>query len=61
MSSLWFFFLAKRQFTYLLMTALIAVGTYSVFVIPKENTPEVIVPIGIVSVVYPGASASDVE
>lgn len=43
------------------MAALIVAGTYAVLVIPKESSPEVIVPIGIISTVYPGASASDVE
>lgn len=61
MYSFWNFFLHKRQFTWLLVAALLAAGTYSVIVIPKESSPEVIVPIGIVSVPFPGASASDVE
>jgi multidrug efflux pump len=61
MPSLWFFFLSKRQFTWLLMAALIAVGTYAAVIIPKESNPEVIVPIGIVRTTYPGASALDVE
>jgi multidrug efflux pump subunit AcrB len=61
MFSLWNFFLAKRQFTWLMITALVGVGLYALVEIPKESTPEVIVPIGIVSTVYPGASAEDVE
>lgn len=61
MHSLWLFFLKKRQFTWLLMLALIVAGAYAVYLIPKESAPEVIVPIGIVSTVYPGASAADVE
>lgn len=61
MHSFWLFFLRKRQFTWLLMGALIAGGFYAVYKIPKESAPEVIVPIGIVSTVYPGASASDME
>ncbi len=61
MHSLWLFFLKKREFTALLMATLIGLGTYAVFVIPKESAPEVIVPIGIVTTVYPGASASDIE
>lgn len=36
-------------------------GLYSVSVIPKESAPEVIIPIGIVTTVYLGASASDIE
>lgn len=61
MHSFWFFFLRKREFSFLLIIALISIGVYSLFAIPKESAPEVIVPIGIVSTVYPGASALDVE
>ena len=61
MHSFWLFFLHKRQFTWLLMLSLIAGGLYSVYKIPKESAPEVIIPIGIVSTVYPGASAADME
>lgn len=61
MHSLWNFFLEKRQFSWLLMAALIATGMYAVIIIPKESAPEVIVPIGIVSTVYPGAPAADIE
>lgn len=58
---LWLFFLKKREFSVLLMLSLIGLGVYAVFLIPKESAPEVIVPIGIVTTVYPGASASDIE
>ncbi len=61
MHSFWFFFLHKREFSMLLMAALIATGVYSATAIPKESAPEVIVPIGIVSTIYPGASAVDIE
>jgi multidrug efflux pump len=61
MHSLWLFFLQKREFTALLMLSLIALGIYAVLIIPKESAPEVIIPIGIVTTVYPGASASDIE
>lgn len=43
------------------MAALICIGVASLFAISKESSPEVIVPIGIVSTVYPGASALDIE
>jgi multidrug efflux pump len=61
MHSLWLFFLKKREFSVLLMLALVGLGIYAVLIIPKESFPEVIVPVGIVSTVYPGASASDIE
>ena len=43
------------------MGAMIVAGFYAVYLIPKESAPEVIVPIGIVTTVYPGASAFDME
>jgi multidrug efflux pump subunit AcrB len=58
---LWLFFLKKRQFSVLLMATLIGLGIYTVIIIPKESAPEVIIPIGIVTTVYPGASATDIE
>ncbi len=61
MHSFWIFFLKKRQFSWLLITALTLIGTYAAYVIPKESAPEVVVPIGIVSTSYPGASAADIE
>lgn len=61
MHFLWSFFLRKRQFSILLIFALIGLGIYSVNAIPKESSPEIIIPIGIVSTALPGASALDVE
>ncbi len=51
----------KRTFTVFLMGSLLAAGLYSVTVIPKEATPDISIPLGVVSTVLPGASASDVE
>lgn len=61
MANFWAFFLRRNQFTVLLMVALLAAGTYSLLSIPKESAPEVRIPVGIVSVPFPGASAEDVE
>ncbi len=61
MHSLWLFFLHKREFSVLLMLTLIGLGTYAVLIIPKESFPEVIVPVGVVRTIYPGAGASDIE
>lgn len=61
MYSIWHFFLSRRNFTYLLLGALIITGIASVFAIPKESAPEVRIPVGIVSTFLPGASALDVE
>lgn len=57
----WKLFLHKGQFTVLLMIALLGAGTYALLSIPKESAPEVRIPIGIVTAVFPGASAEDVE
>lgn len=61
MHNLWVFFLKKRAFTYMLMFTLISMGMYSLVGIPKESSPEVIIPVGIVSTVLRGGSAQDVE
>ncbi|MCA9361824.1 efflux RND transporter permease subunit, partial [Candidatus Kaiserbacteria bacterium] len=49
------------RFAYLFLIALLAIGSYSVANIPKESSPEVVIPVGVVSVAYPGAPAADVE
>ena len=61
MLPIWNFFLQKKQFTILLIVALLGAGTYALLSIPKESAPEVRIPIGIVSTPFPGASAEDVE
>lgn len=61
MHPFWNFFLDKKQFSLLLIGTLVALGLYSLFVIPKESAPEVVIPYGFVTTVYPGASAADVE
>ena len=57
----WRFFLVKHHFTVLLMLVLIAGGIYAALSIPKESSPEVQIPMGIITTVLPGASAEDVE
>lgn len=61
MTSFWSFFLKKQTFTVFLMLSLLAGGLYAVAVIPKESTPDISIPLGIVSTVLPGASSADVE
>jgi multidrug efflux pump len=61
MHSLWIFFLKKRAFTYMLMGALTVGGVYALNAIPKESSPEVVVPLGIVTTTLRGASAEDTE
>jgi multidrug efflux pump subunit AcrB len=61
MTEFWKFFIKKEHFTILLMVALLAAGLYSVLSIPKESSPAITIPIGIVTTVLPGATASDAE
>ena len=61
MLPLWYFFLERRQFTILVLISLILAGSAAVIGITKESAPEVQIPIGVVAVVLPGASAEDIE
>lgn len=61
MVGFWKFFLRHRQFSYLLIAALTILGFFALFSITKESSPEVEVPIAIVTTILPGASASEVE
>jgi len=61
MTHFWSFFLKKQTFTVFLMLGLLAGGLYAVSVIPKESTPDISIPLGVVSTVLPGASSADVE
>ena len=58
---LWNFFLEKRQFSYLLIGTLVVAGLFSLYEIPKENTPEIDIPYATVITALPGASATDME
>lgn len=58
---MWDFFIRNNTFAYLFIVALVVIGVYSIVSIPKESAPEVVIPVGVVSVVYPGAPATDVE
>jgi len=57
----WTFFLKKQQFSIFLIMVLVLMGTYTIFSIPKESSPEVEIAMGIVTTVLPGASSADVE
>lgn len=61
MYGLWNFFLSRRAFTILAMVSLLIGGIYALISMPKESTPEVVVPIGVVTTILPGATAADVE
>lgn len=61
MLPVWKFFIERRQFTVLVMIGLSLWGTLAVLQITKESTPEVRIPVGVVSVALPGASPEDIE
>ncbi|RXP53632.1 efflux RND transporter permease subunit [Lutibacter sp. HS1-25] len=51
----------NSKLTVLLMVALMIIGVYSSFLIPREEEPQIIVPMADVMVGYPGASPKEVE
>lgn len=55
------FFVTNFRVVVLLIVVISVWGLYSFFSLPRESNPEVKIPIGIVTTVYPGASPSDVE
>ncbi|MBP9816575.1 MAG: efflux RND transporter permease subunit, partial [Candidatus Pacebacteria bacterium] len=61
MTKFWTFFIDRHHFTILLTIVLILAGFTAVLAIPKESSPEIQVPLGIVTTVLPGASAEDIE
>src|SRR4051812_34037307 len=61
MTKLWSFFIDKHSFTVFLMLVLFGSGLYAVSIIPKEATPDIEIPLGVIITVLPGASAADVE
>ncbi len=54
-------FFINSKLTILLMVALMIIGVYSSFLIPREEEPQINVPMADVMVGYPGASPSEVE
>ncbi len=61
MLPIWNFFIEKRQFTILVIVGLSLWGTIAALSITKESTPEVSIPVGVVTIVMPGASPEDME
>ena len=54
-------FFINSKLTILLMIALMIIGVYSSFLIPREEEPQINVPMADVMVGYPGASPAEVE
>ena len=53
--------LKRKLFIILILGMLVVSGIFSYLVIPKQHFPVVVYPIASVTVIYPGASASDME
>jgi multidrug efflux pump subunit AcrB len=58
---MWEFFIKNNRFAYLFLIALIVLGSFSILSIPRESSPEVIIPYGVVTTILPGAPAADIE
>ncbi len=54
-------FFINSKLTILLMIGLMIIGVYSSFLIPREEEPQINVPMADVMIGYPGASPSEVE
>lgn len=61
MHKFWNFFIERRQFTILVIIGLVVAGSVAVLAIPKENAPEVTIPVAIIQTSLRGASAADTE
>ena len=53
--------LKRRTLIIIMMLLCFAVGLICYNIIPKQHFPKVVVPVGLITVVYPGASAEDIE
>ncbi len=51
----------NSKLTILLMIALMIIGVYSSFLIPREEEPQIIIPMADVVVAYPGANPAEIE
>lgn len=61
MLGIWNSLLEKRALTYLIIAAIVLYGAYSMLSMKRESSPEIQVPVAVVSTVLPGASPEDVE
>lgn len=51
----------KRKITLFVLMIAIAFGVYNYIISPRQETPEILAPVALISVVYPGASPEDIE
>ncbi|WP_130806326.1 efflux RND transporter permease subunit [Senegalia massiliensis] len=53
--------LFQRKFVIILVLAIIAFGVYTYFEMPKQENPEAISPVGMITTIYPGARTEEVR
>lgn len=51
----------KRKITLFVLVIAIGFGVYNYIISPRQETPEIVAPVALISVVYPGASPEDIE
>jgi multidrug efflux pump subunit AcrB len=61
MNKLWIALLEKRALSYLIIATVILYGLFSMVSMRRESSPEVQIPIAIITTVLPGAAPEDVE
>jgi len=61
MARIWTFFSEKTALSYLILATLVLFGLISALAIQRESSPEVQIPIAVISSVLPGASPEDIE
>ena len=59
--SIFGFFVIRTRLTALVLLAIVVFGGLALLDIPRESDPEVKIPIGVVTTIFPGASPADVE
>lgn len=59
--SIWNFFVNNYRLTFVIIFSLVILGSISTLGMVKESSPDIDIPVAVVSTIYPGASALDVE
>ena len=57
----WEFFIEHKKFTVILILALLVMGIFSALSLPRESNPDIDIPVGVITTVFPGATSIDVE
>ncbi|MDD4062706.1 MAG: efflux RND transporter permease subunit, partial [Candidatus Pacebacteria bacterium] len=55
------FFIKNYRFTYLILVGVFIFGAFAILQMPKESSPEVNIPVIVVSTILPGAGSENVE